>query len=830
MAQKQISLEKRVSDDIDLPETGIFGTTITWESDSSSILNDGTVILPYADCEVTLTATISKGDYQYKKKCKVTVASQSSVNGEEPTLLTSYYTDSALNLANGTTASVDNPLLGLDISKGVTFKFNVKRTGAYGYLANSNIFGFDTMNSTTDTTTAGRLYFTGGSYLGYNATGGFFDANVNNTLWSTGTDYIGSNKEVEVQIDLTSSGFTVSFDGVEKYSNKTLSSGDTLGSSTLTDYSKVLDWLSGTAKYLNFGFGSWWTGTFKGTLSDFEIWYTPNDKVKTEGGNTYYSEDFEGSTAVSTFWTGQGFSGTPTITASLESSDVDSVGKYIKTAPSGSGNRGAATKITLPDDMTGDYVFETDMMFSTKTSYQETNQFVLLCDDVVYNEKTDSQSAFNAGVKSGYLLCLSAPQNSTTFTINGDSSSTVAIPSTDWVHIKVETSMSNPTSAVLTITDTTTGSTLVENKAITANSTTGKITGIYLRLVRGSTFVCLDNIVVKKPGIADYAAFNTALKLAKKYIAQNKQSPVYSEETITALETAITEAEKLDASLSDTEQARVDAAEKSLSDAIAALVCKEHSYNDGVITKKPTTTAEGVKTFTCYNCGTTKTESVAKLTADSKDDNSSSGNNGGTQGGNNGGAQDGNNSASGDKANNNGNNSSTNGSSNSSANGNNSSASGSQSDDSDSNDSESEISVGMTKTVGNLKYKVLSSKAVSVTGVKKKTLTSVTIGKTVTINGTSFKITQIGNSAFAKCKKLKKVTIGANVTKIGKKAFYKDSKLKTITVKSKKIKSVGSNAFKGIYKKAVIKVPSAKLKAYKKTFKKKGQASSVKIR
>ena len=85
-------------------------------------------------------------------------------------------------------------------------------------------------------------------------------------------------------------------------------------------------------------------------------------------------------------------------------------------------------------------------------------------------------------------------------------------------------------------------------------------------------------------------------------------------------------------------------------------------------------------------------------------------------------------------------------------------------------------------------------------------------------------------NAFANCKKLKKVTIGTNVKKIGKKAFYKCSKLKSIRVKTTKLTSVGSNAFKGIYKKAVIKVPKAKMSKYKKLMKKKGQAKTVRIK
>ena len=43
---------------------------------------------------------------------------------------------------------------------------------------------------------------------------------------------------------------------------------------------------------------------------------------------------------------------------------------------------------------------------------------------------------------------------------------------------------------------------------------------------------------------------------------------------------------------------------------------KAHSYDDGVVTSNPTTEKEGVKTFTCGDCGATKTEPVAKLESD----------------------------------------------------------------------------------------------------------------------------------------------------------------------------------------------------------------------
>jgi hypothetical protein len=71
--------------------------------------------------------------------------------------------------------------------------------------------------------------------------------------------------------------------------------------------------------------------------------------------------------------------------------------------------------------------------------------------------------------------------------------------------------------------------------------------------------------------------------------------------------------------------------------------------------------------------------------------------------------------------------------------------------------------------------------------------------------------------------------IGKNVTALGKNVFAGDSKLQAITIQSKKLSKVGSGALKGINKKAKIKVPSAKLKNYKKLLKEKGQGNKVKI-
>ncbi len=105
-----------------------------------------------------------------------------------------------------------------------------------------------------------------------------------------------------------------------------------------------------------------------------------------------------------------------------------------------------------------------------------------------------------------------------------------------------------------------------------------------------------------------------------------------------------------------------------------------------------------------------------------------------------------------------------------------------------------------------------------------------TLYSQVTWTEDRYKITEIDGSVFANNNKLRKVTIGLNVTKIGEQAFYKAKNLKTIIVKSKKLKTVGKNAFKGINKKATFDVPNSKIKAYKKLFIKAGAPKTIKVK
>lgn len=103
-----------------------------------------------------------------------------------------------------------------------------------------------------------------------------------------------------------------------------------------------------------------------------------------------------------------------------------------------------------------------------------------------------------------------------------------------------------------------------------------------------------------------------------------------------------------------------------------------------------------------------------------------------------------------------------------------------------------------------IEYTVTGSAAVSVTGAGSRKIKSITIPATVRYKGKTYKVTAVGS-----------------------KAFYKCSKLKSITIKSKSLRSVGRNAFKGISKNAKVTVPKSKYNAYRKLFKKAGFGSKT---
>ena len=115
---------------------------------------------------------------------------------------------------------------------------------------------------------------------------------------------------------------------------------------------------------------------------------------------------------------------------------------------------------------------------------------------------------------------------------------------------------------------------------------------------------------------------------------------------------------------------------------------------------------------------------------------------------------------------------------------------------------------GKVYTIGKNKYRVrnVTRKQVSFVGLKKKSSKSLTIPSSVKIGGKVYYVTEIEKKACINCKNLRRITI-----------------------QCKKLQKIGAKAFKGISKKAVVKVPKTKYKKYKKLLRGKGLPEKAKI-
>lgn len=144
----------------------------------------------------------------------------------------------------------ENPFQGKDTSEGVVIEFYAKPTWEVHELG--AIFA---INGTGEYD--GKLYFSPGSYLGYNSDGfgGYFDANLFN--YTLVKDYIKDG--ALIRIEFMPEGFAVYADDALCYDQSILED-ETAGAQELdstTDFSNVLEWLAG-AQELYFGYGSWW--------------------------------------------------------------------------------------------------------------------------------------------------------------------------------------------------------------------------------------------------------------------------------------------------------------------------------------------------------------------------------------------------------------------------------------------------------------------------------------------------------------------------------------------------------------------------------------------
>lgn len=106
------------------------------------------------------------------------------------------------------------------------------------------------------------------------------------------------------------------------------------------------------------------------------------------------------------------------------------------------------------------------------------------------------------------------------------------------------------------------------------------------------------------------------------------------------------------------------------------------------------------------------------------------------------------------------------------------------------------LAKGKTFTISKITYKVTKAGAEVELKTSKSTAAKVAINTVIGTDGVKYKVTSIGSKAMQNNKKLKNLTLGANVKTVGANAFSGCTKLAAVTL-GKNTTSIGAGAFKG---------------------------------
>ncbi len=495
------SIPESTYGDVELPsaESLSWGAQISWASSNPNVLSDtGVVTTPTMDTEVLLTATISKGSYQYQKTYKITVrgdAEEKYDSALDAYLVASYFENNPQPLKEHVSGdlSFDNPYNenisnALDVSDGVMIQFDISDMEQINVLG--TILGFGG--------SGGKLYFTQGSYLGYNALGGYFDANLKN--YGLVKDYIGEGGTVRIK--LTSGGFTVWVNDNLAYTESII--GGENGAGDLRNYGNVLTWLKQTADRVYLGYGGWWTDTANCSISNIKFYVcrqenhgtgtNPNDagtgsEGTAESSGVLYGQNYEDEGTALSGWNSTNASG------NIRTGTGNEFGTYFDFSPKASGgSRGAAVNFDLDEsDFEEDYILETDAYLNPSTNNNSGAQLAFTTSTQSYPSRN-----MNNGLNSNSaILKLATDSGNTTWKIN-DTEETVILPKDAWIHIKAKVDVSEKTAHIIF-----TGKELLVEKDVAIPADSMAFGGLYILASRASGEMRLDNTYVYRTEMAE---------------------------------------------------------------------------------------------------------------------------------------------------------------------------------------------------------------------------------------------------------------------------------------------------------------------------------------
>ncbi|MEK3911884.1 S-layer homology domain-containing protein [Paenibacillus sp. FSL H7-0331] len=249
-----------VKSNLNLPTTGVNGTTVTWSSSNTAVVgNDGTITRPTADTSVTLTATISKGSITATKAFTVLVkatgnsetAVAASINalvigytsGDSATSVTQNLTLATTDAANGTTITWSSSNTAVVSNTGVVVRQAadtvVTLTATVSSGSNSGTKEFQvTVKASNSVTTV--------TYLTYNTT-----ATVSGSVYSgnSGLNNVGGVSAFHIAAgnaaDYLIVGFSENLSTTLDFSGATFTSNGTVVTATYT----VIDTTYAAFKY-----------------------------------------------------------------------------------------------------------------------------------------------------------------------------------------------------------------------------------------------------------------------------------------------------------------------------------------------------------------------------------------------------------------------------------------------------------------------------------------------------------------------------------------------------------------------------------------------------
>lgn len=233
-----------------------------------------------------------------------------SLDDVDSQYLTTYSGETVIDVAtcnsNETDAAVSmtNPLLADTNFSTVEISFDV-----YNYLVSDSIKGLGSLvaivQEDADTTddgyyTGGRLFFSNGSYLGYNGDGGWYDANM--TEYASVYNFIGAKTWKSVKLQFSATGFTVEINDEVSYTQSDSTASIPVTTYGLTDISKQMDLLK-TATTLMIGTGSWWSSNTRtgGGFYDLQYSYLKNIVITPDYENTSALENNSTNTNISIY-------------------------------------------------------------------------------------------------------------------------------------------------------------------------------------------------------------------------------------------------------------------------------------------------------------------------------------------------------------------------------------------------------------------------------------------------------------------------------------------------------------------------------------------------